>query len=198
MASTPRTKPAKSISFTMEMYEFIYLFAGKYYLSKADYLAHDFAQDGPLKTYTFDGNFEEYGIWDTIPTDVPMSYTEFFKHNLYHFERKPDDAEWEWHSWPVDEDGKATIEEVKHPIHGLFRNERGMYWNELDTLEKWENFPNDGKIGWRGPTIKTDVLEDAGKTGQLPEVHWIPHDRMPKGHRRNLELKNSYITEPYF
>lgn len=187
---------------TMEMYEFVDLFSGKYYLSKSDYLKHDFARDGPLKTYTFDRNFEEYGgIWDKstgIPANTSVSYAELFKYNVVYYDHVSDDKvpreEWEWNLWWVDDKGQDSMGKFDHPIHGFFKStDTGKpCWMELDTREKWENFPNYGKIGFRGPAINVDVLKRADEKGDLPKVYWVEPKIQFESYRSGLEKANPY------
>jgi len=175
----------------MEMYDFVQRFSGKYYLSKSDYLNHDFEKDGQIDTYNFDAHFEEYGgIWTNCgvttntPSDTAVSYDTLFKCNKCSFGKR--NKIWKWNV--INDAGTFC-----HPIHGYFRDENGKrYWGEIDTLEKWENYPDHGKIGFRGPVIKVDVLKRADENNELPLVYWVDPGTQSDSYHTELEMQNPY------
>jgi hypothetical protein len=149
----------------MEMYRFIYETLSKYYLTKEDYLNYDFDRDGPLIVYNFDSNFEEYSIWDR-ESNVSTTYDDLFSSNIVSclgVGKNP----WNWVlDW-------KDVDTVEHPIHGLYRKRNGkILWEDMKSDEQWNNFPMDGKIGWRGPMVKVDLLKEL----ELPEVYWENHE----------------------
>lgn len=39
--------------------------------------------------------------------------------------------------------------------------------------KEWEEYPDEGKVGWRGPMVPKKVLDDLEREGKLPLVYWI-------------------------
>ena len=139
-----------------------------------------------IEVVLWDGNFEEYWIWDNAKNEEAYDPKEFFKKNRNRF-TYTGDMKW------IMKDPENDV----HPIHlhlSDFIKETNWTWSAIEddgfihiTSERiidgekipkekipsewkakhiyWTEFPDSTRVGWRGPVMLWDKLSD------LPQVY---------------------------
>ena len=172
-----------SCEMSCEMYKFRDVVTREHHLTIKD--LKNLNPGDELDVLIWDGNYEEYWIWDNAESEKPYDPREFYKsnrckitylHNLkwnidipnvgviehpIHLNLKPFIKETfcTWDS--IEDDGKIhiTSEYLPRGMDGIPKEWKAKHIN-------WTDFPEETRIGWRGPIMLWEKLDS------MPKVHY--------------------------
>ena len=178
---TKRRIPSIQMKSAQKMYEFVNVFSRGKHLTIKDVTQLGIGET--LDVVIWDRNFEEYWIWDNAESGKNYDAEEFFKHNRNQITYKGN-MEWDIHF--------SFVETIEHPVHlDTTGVETNWTWVAIGTDGKihitkeilnkeekipshwkpkhihWSEFPEDTRVGWRGPMMLWKDLKDA------PRVYYV-------------------------